>query len=91
MSSCTCTAAPSVALHPLLPLPSCVYGCLPPSRTAAVFTAIAQLCTLSTAGSSDMREAAKGVAAFDYVIVDEAANALEPATLIPLSLLKPSV
>jgi superfamily I DNA and/or RNA helicase len=38
-----------------------------------------------------MREAAKGVAAFDYVIVDEAANALEPATLIPLSLLKPSV
>jgi senataxin len=49
-----------------------------------------QLCTLSASGG-DLKHAFPPGAApqFDVVVVDEAANALEPATLIPLQLIKP--
>lgn len=49
-----------------------------------------QLCTLSASGG-DLLNAfpAGGAPLFDVVVVDEAAQALEPATLIPLQLIKP--
>jgi superfamily I DNA and/or RNA helicase len=51
-----------------------------------VLTLLLQLCTLSAAGG----ELLKQCPLFDVLVVDEAAQALEPATLIPLGLIKPS-
>lgn len=49
-----------------------------------------QLCTLSAAGGDLLNAFPAGAGPlFDVVVVDEAAQALEPATLIPLQLIKP--
>jgi hypothetical protein len=49
-----------------------------------------QLCTLSAAGGDLLNAFPAGAGPlFDVVVVDEAAQALEPATLIPLQHIKP--
>jgi superfamily I DNA and/or RNA helicase len=49
-----------------------------------------QLCTLSASGGDLLNAFPPGPAPlFDVVVVDEAAQALEPATLIPFQLVKP--
>lgn len=49
-----------------------------------------QLCTLSASGGDLLNAFPPGAAPlFDVVVVDEAAQALEPATLIPFQLIKP--
>jgi hypothetical protein len=51
---------------------------------------VLQLCTLSAAGGDLLNAFPAGAGPlFDVVVVDEAAQALEPATLIPLQLIKP--
>lgn len=49
------------------------------------------MCTLSAAGGDLLHCFPAGVEAplFDVLVVDEAAQALEPATLIPMQMLKP--
>lgn len=60
---------------------------MPPfGAAAAAAVLLRQLCTLSAAGG----ELLKACPLFDVLVVDEAAQALEPATLIPLGLIKPS-
>lgn len=66
--------AGAAVLQPALPVCLCVL----------------QLCTLSAAGGDLLNAFPAGAGPlFDVVVVDEAAQALEPATLIPLQLIKP--
>lgn len=72
---------------------SAVAHCLLTSPLAACLLLPAahppQLCTLSAAGGELLSCVQSGeVPLFDVLLVDEAAQALEPATLIPLQLLK---
>ncbi|CAL8465380.1 g4916 [Coccomyxa elongata] len=59
-------------------------------RAAVIKEAEAIVCTLSTAGGELLTILAGGSDIFDAVIIDEAAQAVEPAALIPLQMLKPN-
>lgn len=67
---------------------SYVYEFTAPYGVSAVLCL--QMCTLSASGGDLLNAFPPGAAPlFDVVVVDEAAQALEPATLIPLQLIKP--
>lgn len=60
------------------------------ARQAVILAAEVVLCTLSAAGGDLLGAFPPGAAPqYDVLVVDEAAQALEPATLIPLQLVKP--
>jgi hypothetical protein len=77
-----------------VPLPAHISRCLtatcsPTAVYAADHVCFLQLCTLSSAGGDLLNQVQAGeVPQFDILVVDEAAQALEPATLIPLQLIK---
>ncbi|BDA50111.1 probable helicase SEN1 at C-terminar half [Coccomyxa sp. Obi] len=59
-------------------------------RAAVIKEAEVIVCTLSTAGGELLTILAAGSHFFNEVIIDEAAQAVEPAALIPLQMLKPN-
>ncbi|KAK9903356.1 hypothetical protein WJX75_003688 [Coccomyxa subellipsoidea] len=58
-------------------------------RASVIKDAETVVCTLSSAGGELLTILATGLQFFDAIIIDEAAQAVEPAALIPLQMLKP--
>ncbi len=101
--ACRCVPAPLFTLLPHTPLDPHIPHSLPSFLPLLLPPSLFQVCTLSAAGGDVVSLWAPGPGGltsasagfpqecrvFDACIVDEAAQALEPATLIPLQLLKP--